>query len=444
MVNDQKIKIPGYMQMKNLITKIINTGVRKDLDPDTAKRIRVINSMSIVGAIIGLVALCYSISSDWTAYAILSIAVIIPSQILPIVLNAFNKYILTRVYLILFDDLYLVFLIILFGLEMHYQYWLIVIIGLPLFFFNKEIGYFKWVLSIFAIVCWLYVEWHYTMFKPIFPIETTSIYPVRLINDFITFVTVFIMCVVFIRESEIQINKIEQQATKLSKANAQLEQFSYIVSHDLKSPLRTIVTFTQLIESDHGDDFNDEASSLFSMIKEAGVRMNGLISSVLEYSRSGEDSYEFATFNLSKMLGGIEKLIDLPDNITLSYSNNLPTIYGSFVQLEQVLANLIGNAIKYHNKDKGLIKVKVSPQNADFLKIEINDDGPGIKPEYQAKVFEIFRSANEVSHIDSSGIGLAIVTKLVELNMGEVGLESEYGVGSNFWFTWPLNVDKLK
>ncbi len=430
--------------MINFITKIINTGVRKDLEPDLAKRIRVINTMSIVGTLIGLVAFCYSISSNWSNHAILSIALIIPSQILPIVFNAFHKYLLARVYLILFDDLYLVFLILLFGLEMHFQYWLIVIIGLPLFFFNKEIGFFKWVLSLFAIVCWLYVEWHYTLFDPVFSIETSSIYSVRLINDFITFVTVFIMCCVFVKESEIQVNEIENQAAALAKANAKLEQFSYIVSHDLKAPLRTIASYVDIIEADYGQEFNQELSGLFSTVKAGANRMNGLVSSILEYSSAGEGSYENTSFPLTKLLGEVVELIDVPENFTLSYDNNLPTIHGSYVQLEQVLANLIGNAIKYHDKDKGLIEVKVSPQNTGFLKIEVSDDGPGIKPKYQSKVFEMFGSANEVSRVDSTGIGLAIVSKLVELNQGQIGLESEYGAGSNFWFTWPLSVDQLK
>jgi len=430
--------------MVNLIAKTINTGVHADIEPDTKKRIRIINSLSIVGAIIGCIAVLYSKSSNWPTYAILSLAVIIPAQLLPIVLNAFHKYILARVYLILFDELYLVFLIILFGLEMHYQYWLIVIIALPLFFFNKEIGFYKWVLSAFAIVCWLYVEWHYTLFDPIFSIEITSIYYVRLINNFITFLTVFIMCFVFTRESDMQLDEIDNQTKKLTRVNAQLEQFSFIVSHDLKAPLRNIGSFVEIIETNHSHEFNDEVKSLFLIIRNASVRMNSLISSILEYSRTGQTSSEFTSFSLSKLLGGIVGLIEIPNKITLSYDNRLPTIYGSFTQLQQVLTNLIGNAIKYHDKDKGLIMVKVSQQNSDFIKIEVCDDGPGIKPKYQAKVFEMFGSANERSRIDSNGIGLAIVSKLVELNHGQVGLESEYGVGSTFWFTWPLNSDKLK
>jgi len=443
MINDRKLKIPGYTQMKNIITKIINTGVHKDLEPDTAKRIRVVNSLSLVGVIIGSVMVFYSISANWSWLAILCLALIIPSQILPIVLNSFHKFIISRVYLVVWDNLYLLFMSISFGIEIHYQYFMIITIGLPLVFFKDEIGFFKFGLSMIAILCWLFVEWYFTIFEAIFPIEKTFVFYVRLINDFIIFTTVFAMFVIFTEESDKQIDEIEEKATKLSKANAQLEQFSYIVSHDLKTPLRTIVSFTQLIESGHGHELNKEVTSLFSFIKEGAVRMNGLISSVLEYSRSGMDSYGLTSFNLSKLLGGIIELIDVPDNITLSYNNDLPTIYGSFTQLEQVLTNLIGNAIKYHDKDKGLIKITVSRQNSDFLKIEVSDDGPGIKPEYQAKVFEMFKTANEVSPIDSNGIGLTIVTKLVELNQGQVGLESEYGVGSNFWFTWPLSVDKL-
>lgn len=426
--------------MKKLILKLINIGNNPELDQDTSYKIRVINFLSVIGIAIGFISLFYSIGSSWPRYAVLNFAIITPLQVLPIIFNAYGKHYLARLYLILLDNISVIFTVVLFGLEAHYQYWLIVITVMPLLIFRKEVGIFKWFLSVSPILCWLYLEWHHAVFNPIFRIEVASFFYIRLVNDFITFITVFTMFAMLIRESERQLT----QTIKLSKVNANLKQYSHTVSHDLKAPLINISSFVDLIENYHGQDFNEELSDLFTMIKESSLKMKRLISSILEYSKAGESDVKYSSFSLSKLIDGIVELVDIPESIRLYYETGLPVIYGSYIQLEQVLTNLITNAIKYHDKENGLIRIKVVDHIDEFLKIEVIDDGPGVKEKYQTKIFELFGSANEVSRNDSTGVGLSIVSKLVELNQGEIGIESEYGKGSKFWFTWPLDASKLK
>ncbi|MCW1953495.1 MAG: ATP-binding protein [Flavobacteriia bacterium] len=243
---------------------------------------------------------------------------------------------------------------------------------------------------------------------------------------------------------DLKIQEKEEETNKLKDINKSLEHFSYIVSHDLKAPLQNINTLVQFIDKDHKDELSEEAMEIFTMISACTTRLDDLITAILEYSKSGQKATNIEKIDVANLIEDAKNLIEIPDGFRVDYSKSLPSIIGSRTQLEQVLVNLIGNAIKYHDKKTGNIQVLVNPIDKDFLKFEVSDDGPGIKDKYQNKVFEIFGSANETSRTDSTGVGLAIVKKLVEVNCGEIKLVSEYGKGSTFLFTWPSNANKVQ
>lgn len=233
-------------------------------------------------------------------------------------------------------------------------------------------------------------------------------------------------------------NDLEKLNLVLQQKNAELDQFAYIVSHDLKAPLRGINSVLQMIEEDLLKPEDEEIREMFKLVNKRVVRMNDLISSILEYSRAGKSDDKISTFNLKDLLEEIIDSLGYADNYKFTFNNNLPEFTTSYVQLSQVLSNLMGNAAKYHNKSTGTIRVLCEKKDKNFALIRVIDDGPGIPEKYHSTIFGMGETAHAESRTDSTGVGLAIVKKLVEMHDGEIGLSSEVGKGSEFWFTWPF------
>lgn len=231
--------------------------------------------------------------------------------------------------------------------------------------------------------------------------------------------------------------ELKKLNTSLEEKNKELDQFTYIVSHDLKAPLRGINSLIEIIDEDYNADFPDEVSDLFDKIKTRSTRMNDLITAILNYSRAGKTDTKIVTFNVSDLFTEIVDSLEIPSGFKIQVPPSELIFECSYVQLSQILTNIIGNAIKYHdNKSEGKVKIEMIPEG-ELIKFRISDNGPGIPEKYHSKIFEPFETANETSRTDSTGIGLAIVKKLVERYGGQMGLESELGKGSKFWFTFP-------
>jgi signal transduction histidine kinase len=143
---------------------------------------------------------------------------------------------------------------------------------------------------------------------------------------------------------------------------------------------------------------------------------------------------------LPELLRDVISGLVVPPTFTIDYAPDLPTIVTNATALEQVLTNLIANAIKHHDRQNGRVEIRVVPED-DLYRFEIVDDGPGIPAEYHQKMFEIFKTFSKATTADSTGIGLAIVKKLIELQGGKIMLDSALGKGTTFSFTWPLSSD---
>ena len=164
--------------------------------------------------------------------------------------------------------------------------------------------------------------------------------------------------------------------------------------------------------------------------------MSALIDDILQYSRLGHSSPEKRQVDLNKVLSDVITSIDPPENIEITAENELPVLMCEKTQIMQVFQNLLSNAVKYMDKPEGQIKVGCVEQDG-FLKFSIADNGPGIDEKYFKKIFKIFQALSTENRVDSTGIGLSIVKKIVELNAGIVWVESELGKGSTFFFTVP-------
>lgn len=221
-----------------------------------------------------------------------------------------------------------------------------------------------------------------------------------------------------------------------NKINKQLERFMYIVAHDLKSPLAGIAGLLEIIKQDPRIEEIDELKSYLDLMSDASTHLKGMIGSILEYSRKTDREQVVETVNVYEMVTQLAQLLFPPPHITISVQRSLPTIVTHKFKLQQVFQNLISNAIKYNDKPQGQITVGHT-DDGEFIKFYVKDNGPGIKEEDQQQVFKLFETGGNKTHRDdSTGVGLNITKMLVEEQGGKIGVESELGQGSCFYFQW--------
>lgn len=222
----------------------------------------------------------------------------------------------------------------------------------------------------------------------------------------------------------------------LQRKNEELDQFAHIVSHDLKAPLRGIDNVVTWIEEDHSTELPPKISEYLQLIKGRLMRAENMIRGILLYARVGKQVLEREYINLNALMEDIRENLVIRPGLNLEIQENLPEIYSERIPLQQVLSNLISNAIKYHDKDEGYIKVYVAAE-ADHYKFFVEDNGPGISINYHDKIFAIFQTLQERDSFESTGVGLAIVKKILDDRKQTIQITSEPGQGCAFCFTWP-------
>ncbi|WP_366944926.1 PAS domain-containing protein [Chamaesiphon sp. GL140_3_metabinner_50] len=222
----------------------------------------------------------------------------------------------------------------------------------------------------------------------------------------------------------------------LADRNQELDSFVYTVSHDLKAPLRAISNLSQWIEDDLQGQLPPDNQQQFQLLRTRVKRMELMIDSLLLYARAGRQEARSETFDLAELLSEIIDSLAPPEGFTIDIQPPLPTLTTKRGFLNQVLTNLINNAIKHHTSVTGHLDISAI-EHPDYHEFILKDDGPGIAPESQAKVFDIFTTLKVKDNSDSTGIGLAIVKKIVETEQGTIRLESSLGEGTTFYVTWP-------
>jgi PAS domain S-box-containing protein len=228
--------------------------------------------------------------------------------------------------------------------------------------------------------------------------------------------------------------KMKEYAETLEKINKELDQFAYIVSHDLKAPLRAINNLSIWIEEDIGEKIEAETEKNFKLLRGRIARMESLINGILEYSRAGRMRAELNEIDLNIFVADIVSNLSPPEKFTVKIQENLPTILVEKIAIDQVFSNFISNAIKYNNHEKPIIEVTCEDVGSAY-KFCVSDNGPGIDKQFHDKVFQIFQTLQARDSVESTGVGLAIVKKIVEEKGGNAWVESESGKGSNFFFT---------
>lgn len=219
----------------------------------------------------------------------------------------------------------------------------------------------------------------------------------------------------------------------LEKSNEELEEYAHIVSHDLKSPLRSINALVNWLREDYNDVLDPSGKQNISLIEQTLEKMEHLINGILNYSSiANKEDLECKEVNLNYILQDIINTIYIPKHITVVSKKQLPLINGDKTRIQQLFQNIISNAVNYIDKEVGLVEVNYTTNKSHYI-FEIKDNGIGIEKEHFDKVFKIFQSLG--NNKNSTGIGLSIVKKIVEAYQGEVWLESEPNIGTRFFFS---------
>lgn len=226
---------------------------------------------------------------------------------------------------------------------------------------------------------------------------------------------------------------------ELESANEELKNFGYVVSHDLKAPLRAIGSLADWISTDYADKFDDEGREHMRLLISRVHRMDGLIDGILQYSRVGRVKETIVAVELNRLVREVIDLLAPPENMTVSIVNSLPTVMTEPTRIQQVFQNLLSNAIKYMDKPEGEIRIACVAEGRQW-KFSIVDNGPGIDQQHFEKIFQLFQTLAPRDRVESTGVGLALVKKIVEMYGGRIWLESTVKQGSTFFFTLPRAV----
>lgn len=237
--------------------------------------------------------------------------------------------------------------------------------------------------------------------------------------------------------------EIRQYAQELERSNQELDQFAYVASHDLKAPLRVIDNISSWLEEDLEDKLTEKDRKHLQLLRSRVQRMDKLLDDMLEYSRvgrgKGDRNNEVLTG--SQLMEDILVLLSPPPSFTINVAPEFAAIQVIRMPLQQVLYNLINNAIKHHDRGGGRIALRVE-RIPGQLRFTVEDDGAGIPPQYQKQVFEMFSTLKPRDEVEGSGMGLAIVKKTVELFGGKIEVSSGKERGATFTFTWPYQEEK--
>ncbi len=237
-----------------------------------------------------------------------------------------------------------------------------------------------------------------------------------------------------IEENVTKKKELEQQreflVDSLAKSNKELEDYAAIVSHDLKSPLRSIHSLISWMKEDNDKEFNEQTTQYLSMIEGKVEKMDHLIEGILTYAKIDKVDVVSEKVNIQEVIQNIINIIHIPNHISVSITSTLPVIDADRFRVQQLFQNIISNAVNYIDKPKGTVEVSCSEEPKHFI-FSIKDNGPGIAKENQEKIFKIFQSLEKSER--STGLGLSIVKKIVDNYNGKIWIESEIGQGTTFF-----------
>lgn len=229
---------------------------------------------------------------------------------------------------------------------------------------------------------------------------------------------------------------LNRKTRELERSNEELDRFAYIASHDLRAPIRGIGQIAEWLAEDLGDEASPAISEHLRLLRSRIVRMKTLLEDLLSYARAGNLEYEFATVDTAEMVRSMFVLMAPPEGWTLELEGEFPVLTTLKTPLEEIIRNLIGNAVKHHDRQEGRIVVSIETSDGGNV-FHVSDDGPGIPEGQRARVFQMFQTLKPRDEVEGSGMGLALVKKILDVYGGTVAVASNSMGGTTVRFTWP-------
>jgi light-regulated signal transduction histidine kinase (bacteriophytochrome) len=239
------------------------------------------------------------------------------------------------------------------------------------------------------------------------------------------------------------VDERENLLKQIESITKEFQDFVYIISHDLKAPLRAIMALTDWIATDYADKFDGDGKEQLKMLTTRVTRMQNLLDGVLQYSRIGRITEDPAAIDLNQLLPEIIKTLDAPAKIHITVEGKLPVIVSEPTRIQEVFGHLLSNAVRFMDKPEGFVKVACAEENG-FWKFSVTDNGPGIPEQHFEKIFRLFQTLQAKDQFESTGVGLTLAKKIVELYGGKIWLTSTVGQGSTFFFTLPKTDGQTK
>lgn len=237
-------------------------------------------------------------------------------------------------------------------------------------------------------------------------------------------------------ELEIQKQKAENKSKELEKSNKDLDDFAYVASHDLKSPLRGLDQLASWVAEDINEGRTDETQENLRLMRNRIQRMERLLTDLLEYSRVGREESVIQMVNARLVIEELFKFSSPPEQFQLNLTGDFPCFKTMSVPFEQLIFNLLNNAIKHHNRKDGIVTVNGVESDSEYI-FSFSDDGPGIDAKYHQFIFKMFKSLKPRDEVEGSGMGLALIKKILDTYAGSIEIHSALGKGTTFVVSWP-------
>lgn len=237
--------------------------------------------------------------------------------------------------------------------------------------------------------------------------------------------------------------ELEGTVKELERSNSDLDDFAYIASHDLRSPLRGIENLSRWILEDHENKLSQRSRDDMEKLQGRVLRLNNLLESLLQYSRAGRLQQDIGNVNFKELIAEIVDVLAPPEAYKVTVNAEVETLSTKRSPFKTVLMNLIGNAIKHRINDTGNVHIDLKIVN-EWAHVNVMDDGEGIPEKHHERIFGMFKTLKSRDKKESSGMGLAIVKKIVEREGGKIRVRNNTGQGVSFSFEWPLHVSKNK
>lgn len=236
----------------------------------------------------------------------------------------------------------------------------------------------------------------------------------------------------------VDVTQTKRLIESLERSNLELQRFAYVAAHDLRTPLRSIMSFAQLLHQKYHTRFDTEADEWLDRLLKAACRMSDLTRDLLDYARVDSRGHRFAPTDMRQLVGEVISTLSEPIRETGAHvtSSDLPVVMADRTQLAQTLQNLLDNALKYRGHDRPDIHVSATRGHGEWV-FAVRDNGIGIAPKHRARIFDLFQRLHTLQKYPGTGIGLAICRRVIERHGGKIWVESEPGKGSVFYFTLP-------